>query len=265
MNTPQEPQPVEEPNEQALEKLASLGLASPSDGEAPVVTYHYGFDRFAYPGDAVMQDWWSSTPMFWTGFYLAPAPNHPDTSWMTKRATIHQMGWGFAPLYVGRQVGDTLTDAQGRSDAHNASALAATAGFPNQSFLFLDIETGGTLSAAFITYIVAWCGELATATNFRPGVYCSYTSATQIHNALGVYARLWCWRIECPPSPGCHQNLPAPAPSAAYSLAEIWQYAQSGKPGSCSGFSRTGKCNLTSGGLAYSVDLDTAIALDPSL
>jgi hypothetical protein len=116
------PQPV-------IEKYARLGMTSPAVDVA-ATTYHYGFDRFTYPGDTVMQYWWSNTPMFWTGFYLAPAPQHSDTSWMTKYNTARHMGWGFAPLYVGRQVGDSnLTEAQGRSDAHNAAPLRVRPAF----------------------------------------------------------------------------------------------------------------------------------------
>jgi Rv2525c-like, glycoside hydrolase-like domain len=249
-----------------LAKLASLSLLPLSPVDAVTATYYYGFDRSTYPGDAVMQDWWNNTPMFFTGFYLAPAPHHSNTSWMTKRSTIFHMGWGFAPLYVGRQVGDAnLNAAQGRTDAHNAAALSTTAGFPNLSYLFLDIETGGTLSSAFISYIVAWCSELAIATNYHPGVYCSYTSASQINNALGgLVAKFWCWRLGCPPSPGCHQTLPAPAPSNASQLARVWQYAQSGIPGNCTGFQSNGRCDLSSGGTGYPVDLDTATSTDPS-
>src|SRR4051812_6117580 len=100
------PVPTPVPSQAVNEKLQHLGLLAPG-GEIAAATYYYGFDRSTFPGVTVMQDWWSSTPMFWTGFYLAPAPHHAETSWMTHRTAIHNMGWGFGPLYVGRQVGDT--------------------------------------------------------------------------------------------------------------------------------------------------------------
>lgn len=257
--------PGQELTPAAAEKLRRLGL---SIAEAATATYYFGFDRSTYPGDAVMQDWWLNTPMFWTGFYLAPAPHHSNTSWMAKRTAIHNMGWGFAVIYVGRQSGDgsLLTDAQGRSDAHNAATLAAQAGFPNSAYIFLDIETGGTLSSQFINYIKGWVSEMNVATSYRAGIYCSYNSASQINTALGgVIAEFWCWRLGCPPSPGCHQTLPAPAPSSCgVQFAHVWQYAQSGQPGSCTGFESNGNCDLTSGGTAYPVDLDTAIYTNPS-
>jgi hypothetical protein len=147
-----------------------------------------------------MQYWWGNTPMFWTGFYLAPAPDHPDTSWMANYNTIRGQGWGFAPLYVGRQAGwSNLTEAQGRSDAHNAADLATSAAVWTNSHLFLDIETGGTLPSNLISYIVGWESEIAVATPFRGGVYCSYQSASQINTALGgEIIPFWCWRLGCP-------------------------------------------------------------------
>src|SRR5262249_18022116 len=58
-----------------------------------------GIDRSTYPGDTVMQWLWDNTNLYWTGFYLAPAPSHgKDTSWMSRRGVLKQMGWGFAPV-----------------------------------------------------------------------------------------------------------------------------------------------------------------------
>jgi hypothetical protein len=66
-NASDDPQPAYEPSPEVLEKCARLGLPSPLESTAAF--YYYGFDRSTYPGDAVMQDWWITTPMFWTGFY----------------------------------------------------------------------------------------------------------------------------------------------------------------------------------------------------
>lgn len=251
----------------ALAKASQLGLQVAESSAA--VTYYFGFDRSTYPGTTVMQDWWITNPSFFTGFYLAPAPHHSNTSWMSRRTTLRNMGWGFAVIYVGRQAADgsLLTAAQGRTDAHNATALAAQAGFPSLSFIFLDIETGGSLSTAFINYIVGYATEMRGSTVYNPGIYCSYTSAAQIQTALGsTYAEFWCWRLGCPPSQGCHQTPPAPNPTGCgVPFAHVWQYAQSGIPGSCSGFQSNGNCNFASGGTGYPVDLDVAIRSNPSI
>ncbi len=64
---------------------------------------HLGFDTFAYPGDAAMRAWLTADkPYKWVGYYLS-APCHLDDSWEGKRATLSQMGWGMAVIYVGQQ------------------------------------------------------------------------------------------------------------------------------------------------------------------
>jgi Domain of unknown function (DUF1906) len=215
-----------------------------------------------------MQDWWDNTPSYWTGFYLAPAPNHADTSWMNKRATLDSIGWGFGILYLGRQAGDSvhLTAAQGRTDAQNAAALTAQAGFSLPAHVFLDVETGGVLTSKFITYITAWVQEVFDNTIHYPGVYCNKTSATQIKNAVtGTPTDFWVASLGCPPSQGCGQALPAPGPTlSGISFALAWQYAESGLPGGCPGFNANGNCDLVSSGTHYPVDLDVATRTDPA-
>jgi hypothetical protein len=64
---------------------------------------HLGFDTFAYPGDDAMQAWLTADkPYKWVGYYLS-APCHNDDSWQGKRATLSNMGWGMAVIYVGQQ------------------------------------------------------------------------------------------------------------------------------------------------------------------
>lgn len=64
---------------------------------------HLGFDTFAYPGDDAMQAWLTADkPYRWVGYYLS-APCHNDDSWEGKRATLSNMGWGMAVIYVGQQ------------------------------------------------------------------------------------------------------------------------------------------------------------------
>lgn len=93
--------------------------------------YDYGFDRYAYPGDTEMQGLWTNTSLAFTGFYLAPAPDHSDTSWMGKRAKLKSMGWGFVVIYVGRQVGwSGLTTPKVRPTAATLPASPHRQGFP---------------------------------------------------------------------------------------------------------------------------------------
>jgi hypothetical protein len=64
---------------------------------------HLGFDTYAYPGDDEMRAWQSGgKPYKWVGYYLS-APCHKDGSFMGKRETLKNMGWGMAVIYVGQQ------------------------------------------------------------------------------------------------------------------------------------------------------------------
>ncbi len=65
---------------------------------------HLGFDTYVYPGDDAMLAWRDDdVPYEWVGYYL-PAPCHKSDSWSGKRATLTNMGWGLAVIYVGQQV-----------------------------------------------------------------------------------------------------------------------------------------------------------------
>ena len=64
---------------------------------------HLGFDTFSYPGDDAMRAWLTADkPYRWVGYYLS-APCHTDDSWVGKRETLSNMGWGMAVIYVGQQ------------------------------------------------------------------------------------------------------------------------------------------------------------------
>lgn len=243
-------------------------------GAEPAAVYDYGFDRLAYPGDTIMQNLWTKTSLAFTGFYLAPAPDHPDTSWMAKRATLKNMGWGFAVIYVGRQAGWTnLTYAQGQTDGTNAANLASQAGFPANTVLFLDIETGGTLPTNLISYIQGWANQVWFHTQYDVGVYCSfYQSAAQIHTALSSIPSVvfWCWNINCGPSVGCLISGSAPNPAnCGVSYAAVWQYAQSplNSVGNCSGYKPSGThyvCEPIGDYPSLDMDLDCATSANPS-
>ena len=64
---------------------------------------HLGFDTSEYPGDDAMRAWKAADVNYeWVGYYL-PAPCHKDEGWSGKRATLSDMGWGLAVIYVGQQ------------------------------------------------------------------------------------------------------------------------------------------------------------------
>lgn len=228
-----------------------------------------GFDRSTYPGDAVMTDIIRHTNIRWAGFYLAPAPSHPDTSWMSKRAFLQGLGFGLAPLYVGQQVAGPgshhVSAAHGTIDAQDAAALAAHAGFPHGSIVFLDIEQGPPADPRTIDYYKAWVAELAEHTNYSPGVYCSFLHVADTLFHADSRPVFWVFNINrftcipgqatatrtlIPPDP----PFPEPDPAGSgVSFARLWQMAQSVR---CA--IHAGPTTLTN------VDFDSSVAADPS-
>jgi hypothetical protein len=151
-----------------------------------------GFDTRDYPGDAAMRSWRSASPYRWVGYYL-PAPCYTGTTWTGRRATLREMGWGFAVLFVGEQdwaamravAGDTvsaavenprctranLTAAHGVEHAAAAAAAAVADGFPASTVIFLDVERVERVSADLATYVRAWTGTLLDGGRYVPGLY----------------------------------------------------------------------------------------------
>ena len=232
-------------------QFSDLGVASPE------VTYYYGFDISIYPGDTQMSAFWTNTPFWYTGFYLGPvAHRNNDISWMNKRTYLKNLGYGFLVIYFGRQQSDSgLTFSQGQTDADNAHTLASNAGFPSGTYIFLDVEDGGTLSAAYMNYISGWVQRIdSTATPYWAGIYSSYyQTADQIKNALSGYTlKSWCYNVNVPPSSGC--NFPTTAPNPAncgVSYAAVWQLATN--------------CSKTYNSQTLSIDVDTALSQNPSV
>jgi hypothetical protein len=216
--------------------------------------YHYGMDTSLYPGDAVMQAWWNCSPFCYTGFYLAPAPYHQDTSWMNKRPVLLSHGWGFMPVYVGRQTDSSYLDTgTGANEADQAASLARCAGFPPQTIIFLDIETSQPLSDRYLSYVIAWVNELRRK-GYQAGIYCYSPNANQIRRSLFTHHPPGIWRpaefwVARYVEHGFPPSIPRPACSGV-PFASVWQFA--------------GDLDLTYGGYTSAVDLNTSVYTDPS-
>jgi hypothetical protein len=233
----------------------AAGSGSPGESSSLAAVGHAGMDTSTYPGDSIMAELRAKTNLVWTGFYLAPAPSHPGTSWMGKRALLLQQGWGLAPLYVGQQESGPgshhVSAAQGTLDGDNAVALAQQAGFPAGSIVYLDVETGGPLSTAMRGYVQNWCARLS-AGGFVPGAYLSHTSADSTRQAVPGL-KLWVFRVRTADTntekdPPFRSSLPS---ESGVADAIAWQWAQN--------------CKIAAGGGGHQlVDLDTASTADPS-
>ncbi len=191
-----------------------------------------GIDCSTYPGSSEMNWLKANTNLSWCGFYLAPAPCHGDTSWMTQRAALVQAGWGLAPTYLGQQVTGAganpskVNAQQGTTDGENAASLMKTAGFPSNSRVFLDLENGSPFSTEQSAYVTAW-GMAVEAAGYAVGVYCSHTIASEVATACPS-AQLWVFYVQSTTGPVITAPVFAtPAPSGSgYAAAMIWQYQQ---------------------------------------
>jgi hypothetical protein len=217
---------------------------------------HAGFDTSGFPGTATMATIKSTTNFEWCGFYLGPAPSHPDTGWMAHRADLVAQGWGLAPLYVGQQTigpgSHTVTKAQGTIDGNNAVALLRSANFPPNTFVYLDLENGTPFPSNQQDYVAAWVKAIEDDGTFKPGVYCSHAFADDVHN-LVPSARLWVFKV---PTTAHHPIPPPPFPSpkpsgAGFAGAQIWQLDQNG--------------TATLAGTSLVIDLDSALTADPGI
>ncbi|MFI8460798.1 glycoside hydrolase domain-containing protein [Kitasatospora sp. NPDC085464] len=227
---------------------------------------HLGFDRSDYPGDAVMQSLWDNTPLAFAAAYLAPAPSHPNTSWMSAVPTLTGMGWGLAPVFVGQQApggpgSHVLTAAQGTVDAQTTESLGQTAGLAPGAVVYLDVEIGGRLTPDHLAYVAAWANSVTADTSYNPGVYCSFSqTAAQITAEVGSIP-VWVFHpVDAGPSQIdlATENPPDPA-NSGFAGALVWQYRMS-----LSGSVNLNWTDSATPKRLQQVDLDSATCLDPS-
>lgn len=241
---------------------------------------YLGFDRDLYPGDAAMAE--LRKTFSFTGYWLSPPPGEKENTWRGKRKFLRSHGFGFLVLYRGPLSRELETDdaaaQKGISGARSAIAAARQEGFRPLTIIFLDIEEGGRLPAAFHAYLRAWGRELTRA-GFRPGVYCSgipvkETPGTTITTADDIHIQnprftFWVYDDSCPPSPGCDPHPPSPSHSGV-EYAKIWQFAQSPRrreftSGCAAPYRPDGNCySPADGAKKWFLDLNSAFTPNPS-
>lgn len=210
-----------------LPVVPATGNAGPDVGFA-------GIDKDRYPGDQVMASLKRNTNLKWTGFYLTPAPSQGHTlGWMGKHGFLRDLGWGIAPIYVGRQVKSIpdsdhrMSAANGTIDGVRAARLASSTGI-NGTVIYLDFEHGLPLEqdrkqpTVVRDYYAAWADSLRNE-GFRPGVYCNSNLATGLAAAVpdGV---VWAVNFSKFPRKLFQNPFPAPDPVQSGSTdASVWQ------------------------------------------
>jgi hypothetical protein len=228
------------------------------------MAFYAGIDLYA-PASAKQMTWFiENTNVSWCGYYLAPAPHHPDKSWMGMRPKLIAAGWGLLPIYVGHQTNrkkpDVVNPIQGAADGKEAAALAEKEGFPENSYVYLDIEDGSDLTEDAKGYVQQWVSALMESpTPYMPGIYCSHRIARQVAAALDEMnptpiARIWAFKVanDSPhPYPGDIANCPIKDPSGCgFAGAYAWQHEQ--------------RATVTVLGASLEVDISVSRSADPS-
>ena len=273
-------------------------LTAPISNASAAQSGYLGFDRNGYPGDANLKT--LRQTFSYSGYWLNNPPGAKTNSWLGKRKTLEEAGFGFLVLFNGRTYAEIKAAGNaarlGSSDAATAVAAARTEGFPSQTIIFLDQEQGGRLLPEQRTYLHAWVDGVNSA-HFAAGVYCSGIAAKESasvsvvtaediqKNADGRKIKYWVVNDSCPPSPGCTVSTKTLAPEiSGIAFAEVWQFAQSPKrpdfAGGCrasynhANYNKDGNCyppgqvseRVPAIDLAHPlyVDLDVATSGDPS-
>jgi len=252
------------------------GQGSPTHG-------YLGFDRNEYPGDAGMKE--LRKEFAFAGYWLTPAPGEKTNSWAGKRRAMETLGYGFLLLARGRAVGAigsaSSAKQKGIADAQDAARRAKAEGFADGAIIFLDVEDGGRLPAAYHGYLGAWADELVKL-GFRPGVYCSGIVVDEGGGATIVTAddirtneaprefAYWVFNDACPPSPGCVSIANPPLPSASgVKDAAVWQFVRSPREketvGKCGGYAADENCYAAADAVRkWHLDMNVAGTASPS-
>jgi hypothetical protein len=200
---------------------------APTPGRPPDGNFFAGLDKDTYPGDLVMQSLIVNTNLKWTGFYLTPSPSQGhNLKWMGKHDFLRGLGWGIAPIYVGRQVKSIpnsdhrMTPENGITDGLHAGQLARSAGLAG-SIIYLDFENGAPLQAEQKPYYKNWATAIRLK-GFKPGVYCVSSIASGLQLTVPG-APVWVANYSKFPKAVYKFPFPQPDPALGASGATMWQ------------------------------------------
>lgn len=212
-----------------------------------------GFDVSRCPPMNAMQWLWDNTNLHWVGFYLpVSGPGLQEKlSWKKQFEPLRSIGWGVAPIYVGKQRNSAKLKAragkerlEGYMDGLEACNMARAEGIPLSTVIYFDFEGGDAPTAAWKSYYWGWA-ESVSAQLYYPGLYVSHVIAkpkfldeiAYNSGSLGIFRRPEIWGINIEkvkknsvvfdvPKEGQTVQFPEnhPAESTA-AEATIWQHS----------------------------------------
>jgi hypothetical protein len=187
-----------------------------------------------------MQTLLNSSNLRWLGFYLpVTGPGLADKlTWVNNFGVLRNMGWGVAPIYVGKQPNSHGLLAKrgeeqlnGYMDGIEAAIFASREGIPLRTVIYLDQEIPSQ-DKPWLDYCFGWVKAVIDQ-KYVPGIYCSYTIGnTLIHlmtqRSPDARPEIWVWNVDKYPAHHTFANLndiPIPDPTkSGSSMASSWQY-----------------------------------------
>jgi len=182
-----------------------------------------GFDACHLPEISEMQTWWKQSPYDFYALYMGGISLYKEcaianSAWVS---AVHQQGWSFVPTWVGPQApcssylrkmssDPAITYQQGRQEAEDASAKAATMGLTQDGLggtvIYYDLEVfGGANEAcrkATSSFMNGWVERLNELGNIAGGygAHNSYVEdwVTIPHVPNVVWAASWYTNIYDP-------------------------------------------------------------------
>jgi hypothetical protein len=217
-----------------------------------------GIDTAKYPGDSTMEWLWDehNSNLYWVGYYLPEKGS--NQSWKGKYTFLKGMGWGIAPIYLGKQPRTVASrfrgkeELEGYKDAIAATTMASSDQMPSGTVIYFDLEGGDIPTSRYLDYYTGWMKGVLDQ-GYLPGLYCSFLVAPHVaQRMVKVQAPPLIWAVKY--SYGMNKAFknpyPEDAPSASgYPLASSWQCA--------------GNSYISGPGHALLMDLDTSIWKDP--
>ena len=152
----------------ALILFSCRASTQPNSQEQQVPSAYLGFDLNIFPGkDAlpVLRKTFS-----FSSYWLSPPPGEKTNTWLGQRELLRVQGFGFLLLYRGPLSRELKERRQRRRrelpTRASAASVAKSEGFPVQAIIFLDIEEGGRLPAAYHAYLHAWAADSSARLSF---------------------------------------------------------------------------------------------------
>jgi hypothetical protein len=229
-----------------------------------------------FPGDHAMRSLKINTNLTWLGLYLAETDRDKSItairkSWVGQFMKMKAMGWGVAPIYVGKQVatidrlvhgpqmgGRGVTDFEGDNDGEVAVGLAVAEKLPEKTVIYFDLEKGAgpgdKLATEYVEYLTSW-SRTVTSHGFVPGIYCSSGFGKSISTAIPAMSNVWVFdtnrfglaTVSSPfPTDQAHDPM-----MSGFAKATAWQYKHKHP------------LAVPTTGQTLEVDLNTSIRKDP--